>query len=161
MNFTVSGATLAASTQAFKLQYAADEDCTAATGWTAVGAKASGSIWRLFDEAGIGDSTTQVNDISTSTSTAEGYYSEINASAVNPNEILVTENSEWDWPIENNGATANTSYCFRMVLSNDTPFGTYNSDSYPKLYTAPDTSNLLRHGNIFQNNIEKGFFWGN
>ena len=159
MNFTVSGATLAATTQAFKLWYDAAEDCTAASGWTAVGAKASGSIWRLFDEASVGDSTTQVNNISTSTASAEGYYSEINVSGTNPNEILVTENSEWDWPIENNGAVANTSYCFRMTLSDDTAFDTYNSDSYPKLTTAPSAGNFLRHGNIFQNETEQGFFW--
>lgn len=159
MNFTVATATLSASTQAFKLWYDADEDCTTASGWTAVGAKASGSIWRLFDEASIGDSTTQVNNISTSTASAEGYYSEIIPSGTNPSEVLVTENSEWDWPVENNGATANTTYCFRMTLSDDTAFGTYNSDSYPKLTTAPGPGDLMRHGKFFQNGTKQGFFW--
>lgn len=161
MNFTVATSAVTASSQAFKLQYDAAEDCTTASGWTDVGAKASGSIWRLFDEASIGDSTTQVNNISTSTGGAEGYYSEINASATNPNAIAIGETSEWDWPVENNGATPNTSYCFRMVLSDDTPLDSYNSDSYPKLTTAPGASDLMRHGNFYQNDVERGFFWTN
>ena len=147
------------STQAFALQYDAEENCASASGWTNVGAKASGSIWRLFNEASIGDSTAQVNDISTSTASAEGYYSEINPSDTNPNEALAGENTEWDWPVENNGATENTTYCFRMVKSGGAVLDGYND--YPKLTTAPGTSNLMRHGNIFQNATEQGFFWVN
>jgi hypothetical protein len=107
-----------------------------------------------------------VNNIDSSTASAEGYYSEIIPSDTNPNEVLAasSENSEWDWPVENNGATENTTYCFRMVIDDEstgTAFDNYNGDSYPKLTTAPGTSNLLKHGNIFQNSSEKGFFWAN
>jgi hypothetical protein len=35
----------------------------------------------------------------------------------------------------------------------------YNSDSYPKLTTAPGSANVMRHGNFFQGESEKGFFW--
>ena len=101
------------STIGFTLQYRASEDCTVAGAWTDVGAKGSGVAWRLFDEAAIGDSTVQVNNISTSDASAEGYYSEINPSANNPNDVLVNESSEWDWPIENYSAANNTTYCFR------------------------------------------------
>ena len=161
INIKVTGDTLSASTQAFQLEYDADEDCTTASGWTVVGDKGSGSIWRLFDESSIGDSTPQNNDISTSTTSAEGYYSEINASAVNPNEVLDGEYSEWDWPVENNGAAENTTYCFRIAKSGGAALGGYEIDGYPKLTTAPGNSSLMRHGNFFQNLSEKGFFWAN
>ncbi len=157
INLTVGTSNLPSASQAFKLQYSQANDCTTASSWTDVGAKGSGAIWRLFDEASIGDSTTQVNNISTSTSGAEGYYSEVNPSSTNPNSVNIGQNMEWDWPVENNGALTNSPYCFRMIKSNDSALDTYNSDSYPKIYTAPSTDNLLRHGNFFENNIERGF----
>lgn len=166
MNFEVTGLDLVVGEEAFELEYWASEDCTAVGSWTDVGAKASGSIWRLFDESSIGDSTVQVNNIDSSTVSAEGYYSEIIPSDVNPNEVIAaaSENSEWDWPVENNGAAENTTYCFRMVLD-DAGTGTeldfYTADSYPKLTTAPGTSVLMRHGNFFQDDSEKGFLWAN
>lgn len=162
MNLTIGGSRMGSSQQAFKLQYSPATDCTSGSNtWTDVGAKASGAIWRLFDEASIGDSTTQVNDISTSNGGSEGYYSEINASATNPNAVATSNNTEWDWPVQNNGASASTSYCFRMILDDGTLLNTYNSDSYPKLMTAPATANLMRHGNFFESQTEKGFFWAN
>jgi len=161
MNFSVSTANLSASLQAFQLEYTAAEDCTTAGGWTAVGAKASGSIWRLYDETSIGDSTAEVNNLSDSTAGAEGYYSEINPSANNPNAVNTGQYSEWDWPVEDNGAAENTTYCFRMAKSGGTAFDSYGSGSYPKITTAPGTSVIMRHGNFFQNSTEKGFFWVN
>lgn len=157
MNITVATANLNASSQAFQLEYTAAEDCTTAGSWTAVGAKSSGVIWRLFDEAAIGDSTAEVNQISTST-VAE-YYSEINPTAVNPATANIGAVMEWDWPVENNGATENTSYCFRMVKSDGAALEVYNSDSYPRLYVAPGPADTMRHGNFFQNSTERGFFW--
>jgi hypothetical protein len=161
MNLTIGGSRMGSTQQAFKLQYSAASDCTVASSWTDVGAKASGAIWRLFDEASIGDSTTQVNNISTSNSSVEGYYSEINASATNPLAVPTSNNTEWDWPVENNGAAASTTYCFRMILDDGIELNTYNADSYPKLMTAPAGSSLMRHGNFFESNSEKGFFWAN
>ena len=162
MNTTILGDTLPASTLGFQLQYRASNDCTVAGAWTDVGDKASGEIWRLFDEAAIGDSTAQVNNISTSDSSAEGYYSEINPTANNPNEILVNENTEWDWPIENNGAAANTTYCFRMILdSGDLTYGSYRSDSYPQITTAPGPGDMMRHGKFFKDSTLDGYFWAN
>ena len=175
MNFVAAsgacGGALTAASQRFQLQYVelpngtdTTNDCTVATQWTAVGAKgATDKAFRLFDEASIGDSTDQVNQISTSTAGSEGYYSEINYSAVNPYAVDPGEYSEWDWPLENYNATENATYCFRMVkhdgVSTATPFSSYNSDSYPKLFTEPGTAPLMRHGNLFSGDEKKGFFW--
>ena len=159
MKFNIGGANLLTTTESFKLQFSGSDDCTTATDWTDVGAKASGSVWRLFDDATLADYTTQVNQISTSDSGAEGYYSEINATTNNPNAVSTTQNTEWDWPVEHNGAADNTTYCFKMLLFDGADFDTYNSDGYPKLTTAPGASNLMRHGNVFQNDVERGYFW--
>ncbi|MBN1162480.1 hypothetical protein JXA34_01910 [Patescibacteria group bacterium] len=161
MNITAGTIYLNPGARTFKLQYDTAEDCTTATGWTDVGTKGSGEIWRLYDETGIGDTTPQVNDVSTSTSSAEGFYSEINPTGANPNDIQVTETSEWDWPIENNGAIDNTTYCFRMIRGDGTVFAAYNADGYPKITTAPGTSDIMRHGNFFQDSTERGLFWVN
>ncbi|MDQ3007974.1 MAG: DUF2341 domain-containing protein [bacterium] len=159
LSVSVGDSAVSAATQAFKLQYASGEDCTTAVGWVDVGAKSSGSIWRLFDEAGLSDSTAQVNQISTSDTGVEGYYSEVNPSSTNPNLIAIGANTEWDWPVEHNGASDNTTYCFRMLKSDGNVFDVYNADGYPKLTTNPGTEQLLRHGNFFQNGTERGFLW--
>jgi len=159
MNLTTSKSNLDVGTQKFRLEYSAANDCTTAGSWATVGDKGSGTVWRFFDETSIGDSTEQNNHISTSDTGSEGYYSEINPTDNNPNAVNIGENSEWDWPIENNGAAENTTYCFRMTLEGGTVFNTYNADSYPKLTTAPGISNLLRHGNYFKDQDEKGYFW--
>jgi hypothetical protein len=158
INFAATTGSLAATQVGFTLQYSAAEDCTTAGSWTPVGAKASGSIWRLFDEAALADSVTQVNQLTNSTAGAEGYYSEINSSAVNPNAVANGQLSEWDWPVENNGAASDTTYCFRMIKSTGGVIS-YNSDSYPKLTTAPGPGDVMRHGDFFQNGVKKGFFW--
>jgi hypothetical protein len=164
MNFTVTGTLLAAATEDFQLEYDADTDCTTASGWEDVGAKASGEIWRFYAQGTITDGDTQVNQILSSDATAEGDYSESNPSQTNPNQIEINDNSEWDWAIENNGAVENTTYCFRMVIEDGgsgTPFGSYIADSYPKLTTAPGMGDLMRHGNIFSDDGEQGFYWAN
>lgn len=162
MNITVGGANLSTGTQAFQLEYVAASDCTTATGWSTVGAVGSATIWRFFDNTSLTDGVTQVNQISTSTSGAEGRYLESNsASWTNPNAVSVGQSMEWDFAIEDNGAAENTTYCFRLTKYGGTALDTYNSDSYPKLTTAPGISNLMRHGNFFQGETERGFYWAN
>lgn len=159
MNAAVGGVNLGAAGEDFKLQYAASEDCTTATGWADVGAIASGTIWRFFDNTSLTDGTTEVNQIATSEVAAD--YVESGPTQTNPNSVNAGQDMEWDFAVENNGAAENTTYCFRMIV-NETGvlvFDAYNSDGYPKLTTAPGTSALMRHGNFFQNDIERGFFW--
>jgi len=160
INITVGTANLSSGSQAFQLEYVAASDCTTASGWATVGAIGSATIWRFFDNTTLTDGTTQVNQISTSTTGAEGRYLESNSSSwTNPNAVNVGQSMEWDFAVENNGASENTTYCFRVTKYGGTALDTYNSDSYPKLTTAPGISNLMRHGNFFQGEAEKGFFW--
>jgi hypothetical protein len=162
INITVGTANLSSGSQAFQLEYVAASDCTTASGWATVGAIGSATIWRFFDNTSLTDGTTQVNQISTSTTGAEGRYLESNsASWTNPNAVNSGQSMEWDFAIENNGASENTTYCFRVAKYGGTALDTYNSDSYPKLTTAPGISNLMRHGNFFQGGSEKGFYWVN
>jgi len=160
INITVGTANLSSGSQAFQLEYVATSDCTTASGWATVGAVGSGTIWRFFDNTSLTDGITQVNQISTSTTGAEGRYLESNSSSwTNPNAVDIDQSMEWDFAVENNGASENTTYCFRVTKYGGTELDTYNSDSYPKLTTAPGISNLMRHGNFFQGEAEKGFFW--
>lgn len=160
INITVGGSNLSSGSQAFQLEYVAASDCTTASGWSAVGAIGSGTIWRFFDNASLTDGITQVNQISTSTSGAEGRYLESNsASWTNPNPVNVGQSTEWDFAVENNGASENTTYCFRVAKYGGAALDVYNSDSYPKLTTAPGISSLMRHGNFFQEEAKKGFYW--
>jgi hypothetical protein len=171
MNYLLGGCggTLAQNTQRFQLQYATSSAglaCSSLGTWRAVGGKSSTiEDFRLFDEAAIGDSTEQVNDISNSTNNAEGYYSEINYTATNPKPVTSGQHSEWDWPVEDYKAQENTTYCFRMVKHDGsttaTPFDSYNSYSYPRLTTNPGMTPLMRHGRFFQNDSLQGFFWAN
>lgn len=158
MSITVTN-TLAAGGQAFQLEYDTAEDCTTASGWAVVGAIGSGTIWRFYDNVSLNDGDTQVNQILTAGVAAD--YVESNDTQTNPNEVTDGQDMEWDFAVENNGAAENTTFCFRLAKADGTALNIYNSDSYPKLTTAPGMSSLMRHGNIFQNAVERGFFWAN
>jgi len=161
INVTVSTANLSAGGQAFQVEYVAATDCTTAVGWASVGAIGGGTIWRFFDNTSLSDGANQVNQISTSSAGAEGRYIESNPTGTNLNAVNASQNMEWDFAVENNGAAENTTYCFRIAKSGGTVLDTYNSDSYPKLTTAPGTTNLMRNGNFFSNDTKQGFFWAN
>ena len=169
MNFEVQvgvcGGDLAAGSQRFQLQYAQGESCTTASGWEPIGNVGEDKAWRLYDNTSIATSSADVRQISTSTSGAEGLYSEGVPTALNPNTVAASQISEWDWPVEYNSASENTSYCFRMVKDdgnlNATVFDSYNSDSYPFLTTDPGTEPLMKHGKFFQNDVLRGFYWAN
>jgi len=162
INLTIGDVNLDASAQAFTLQYKAgtDEDCSTGS-WTDVGLKASTTVaWRLYDDATLGDSVTEVNQITTSD--VAQLYSEVNPNGTNPNSATIGQDIEYDWPIESvSGQVADaTTYAFRMVKSGGTPI-LYTAGDCPTLETEPGTSNLMRHGNFFIDGLEKGLFWVN
>ncbi len=60
-------------------------------------------------------------------------YEEINPTRENQNLIVVGEDAEWDFVLQNNAGEANTNYCFRMVYENGAVLSSY--DRYPRLVT--------------------------
>ena len=134
MTVQMTGQILTASERQFKLQFGQRiTTCAAIAGgsWNDVGAIGSGSIWRGFNATPADGATlTRILSVSDVNET----YEEANNTATNPNAIPVNDDGEWDWVIENNGATANTVYCFRMVHSAGTVFANYNN--YPTSITS-------------------------
>jgi len=136
MNLTVTDGDMAADSKAFKLQYGQGTDCTAIGTWNDVGAIDSGTIWRGYNNSTPADGATiGVSDYLLSASDVAESYEEENNSVNNPRAINATQDGEWDWVVQENGATTNTTYCFRMVESDDTALDGYNTDGYPKLTT--------------------------
>ncbi len=159
-NMIVSGPLLPVSTMQFKLQFKQGTDQSCATGsWTDVGAGGSGTIWR-FATSGVTDNTTLTATKLSPGSDVLELYSKSNPTAVNPAATTVNgQTIEYDFHIEDNGAPGATMYSFRLVESSGFLLAAYSV--CPTLTTAPDTGSLLRHGNFFENESERGFFWAN
>ena len=163
MNITVGQRNLPATYQDFKLQYKAgtDQDCSTGS-WTDIGAKGATTVaWRLYNNASLADTVTEVNQISTSD--VAGGYSELVTSGTNPNAVNIGQDLEWDWPIESYSgqvATA-TTYSFRMVKSDGLKIDYSVAGDCPTIETEPGAENLMRHGQVFVDGSEKGFFWAN
>ena len=160
INLTVTGANMAAGTTDFILEYkeGTDQDCSTGS-WTAMGAKsASGTDWRFFANGTLVDKDPEVNQISTSDVVED--YVESDPTDTNPNAINIDQSGEWDFAIET-GTTFKeaTSYAFRLIQGGTGETVVYSDGDCPTLETAPGTANLLRHGNFFVSEVEKGFFW--
>ena len=63
-----------------------------------------------------------------------GTYEEQNNTAPNPFAVSIGEDVEYDWMVEDNGATASTTYCFKMTKANGVEFEGY--DFYPTVTTS-------------------------
>lgn len=116
-----------------KLQYVAAQDCSAATGWADVGAIGSGVIWRGNNQGGTTtDGSTLPSSLLDGGANVLMTYEESNNSATNPNIIPKNQRAEWDWVVQNNGAPAVTTYCFRAV---STSGSVIQYTRYPKVTT--------------------------
>ncbi len=154
MNIGVSGDTLSADEKQFKLQYSQSNSCTTASSWTDVGAGGGDSIWR-YAESSVSDQSS-LTEAKLSTTNILQSYAKSSSTIANPNSVSDGQNMEWDFHIQHNGATAAATYCFRLVESDGTELDTYNADSYAKLETKPGTTNIMSHGNVFVDGVEKG-----
>jgi hypothetical protein len=155
---TVGTADLAASAAQFKLQYKAGTDQSCTTGsWTDVGAGGSGSIWR-YATSSVTDGTT-LTALKLTVSDVLQKYAKSAPTTTNPNSATIGQDIEYDFHLEHNGAVAATTYSFRAVKSDGSVLSSYTV--CPTLTTSPVTSNLLRHGDVFADELEKGFFWAN
>jgi hypothetical protein len=151
VSLRVSNATFPAGTKAFRLQYGKmTTTCSAIAepSWSTLGNSASSSIWRGYDVPGLSDGTLlsgdppTVGDLNLSVSDVAGTYEEANDTGANTFSVDEGDDIEYDWIIEQNGADAETYYCFRMVESDGTPLAAYSN--YPQIRTAsfsPRTQN--------------------
>jgi hypothetical protein len=139
MTLQVRNATLPADLKTFKLQYGLQTtSCGAITTWNDLGDPGSGAIWRGSDRMSVdgtplATSTPAPGTLNISVSDVAGTYEEQNNTATNPYSAGITDDIEFDWVIEHNGAAQRSNYCFRMVESDDTLLAGYTN--YPVLRT--------------------------
>ena len=143
MNIGVTQAALAAG-NTFKLQFA-----TSVSAWTDVGDTSSVAIWRGYDNSTPADGATLPSTLLTSSTVALS-YEEQNNSTGTPTSTPANGFGEWDWVVQNNGASSSATYYFRMVYStNTTALDAYTR--YPALTTAaasaaPTVTNVVLNG---------------
>lgn len=142
MTVRVSNSNMPAGLRAFKLQYGLrSTTCSAVSSWSDVGVAASSTIWRGFVATGTSDGTALSGEPPTSgdlvfplISDVAGRLTHQNPASANPFTVLEGEDIEYDWHLEHNGAQARSTYCFRMVQSDDTLLDGYLQ--YPQIRTA-------------------------
>jgi hypothetical protein len=137
----ISNANLPAGFQRFKLQFAERiSTCTAAIDWKDLGDTASSTSWRGYAGGGTTDGDTLssdpplAGDLVLSVSDIAGRLVHENPAAVNPYAVTDSEDVEYDWYIQQNGANPETTYCFRMVRNDDLILEGYFH--YPQIRTA-------------------------
>lgn len=153
----VFGNNLAANQIEFKLQYkeGTDASCTTET-WSDVGAGGGGSIWR-YATSGVGNGVTLSTSRFSPVSSVLQRYIKSDASGTNPNAVSLGQTMEYDFHIEQNGATPGAQYSFRVLETTGTLLSQY--DFCPTLATESTTDVQMRHGNFFSNELERGFSW--
>lgn len=133
LGVTVTNVAVDAGDNNFSLQFTEAEVCDAGgLSWSDVGLIGSGSVWRGYDNGSLVDGST-LSSTTLSTADVFGTYEEENDSTSFLSGIGVGETIEHDWVIENNGANANSSYCFRAVTADGLAFPVYNE--YPRVET--------------------------
>ncbi len=162
VNMTVNGANLVISSQQFQLQFKPGTDASCTTGsWTDVGAVGT-SAWQ-FATSSVADGADITAVLSTTTSGKGEEYSITNQTQVNHVAANFGEVVEYDFHIIGSGSdfVSATQYSFRVIEEDpaNTVFDAYTN--CPTLKTEPGTENLLRHGNLFSDEVEQGFFWAN
>lgn len=140
MSVRLANANLSAGIEAFNLQYGQQlTTCSAVTDWFDVGDTASSSIWRGFAATGTDDGTALAanppnpGELLLSVADVGGRLVEENPSFANPYAASDGQDIEYDWFVQQNGATPSTNYCFRMVRL-DAPLDGYFN--FPTIRTA-------------------------
>jgi hypothetical protein len=140
MTVLVTAAAMPATLDTFDLEYAPRvTTCSAISSWQQLGDIGSTTAaWRGVDNTPVdgtalsGDPPTG-GDLLISVATVAGTYEEQNPSAFNPFTAFPGDEIEYDWVVQHNAAADKTSYCFRMVDADGTPFTDYNF--YPVIRT--------------------------
>jgi len=122
MTVRVANASLPASTQNFRLQFGERvSTCSAISSenWFNVGGLDSGTIWRGFASLNTTNgevvSDSPPSGLLISVANNAGSIVHQNPSPTNPYSALEGDDIEYDWHLEQNGANAGTTYCFRMI----------------------------------------------
>jgi hypothetical protein len=141
VSLKVSNANLPAGFQRFKLQYGERvTTCTAVSTWNDMGDTASSSAWRGFAGAGTTDGDTLSSDpplpgdLVLSVSDVAGRLVHENPSGLNTYSVFESEDIEYDWYIQQNGAVPETTYCFKIVRDDGSELEGYFN--YPQIRTA-------------------------
>lgn len=150
---TIGGVTLSSTSQQFKLQYKAGTDASCTSGsWTDVGAGGGGVIWR-YATSGVTDGTT-LTALKITAADVLQVYAKSSPTTTNPNSATVGQDIEYDFHIQNNVAADATTYSFRVVESDGTVLTSYTN--CPTLTTRQVTSQQMRHGTVFTDEVEAG-----
>jgi hypothetical protein len=149
MTAQISNANMPAGFQNFKLQYGLRSSTCSAISvdqWFDLGNESSSTPWRGYAATGTIDGTTLSTnpptggDLLISVSDRAGSLVEKNPSLANPFAVLEGENVEYDWYVEDNGANAKSTYCFRMIKNDGNTLDSYNN--YPQIRTAGFTPTI-------------------
>ena len=86
-------------------------------------------VWQFYDNGSVANGATITSTLLSASDVNES-YGESNPTASNPNGITVGQEGEWDYALDP-ANISNTSYYFRMVESDGTPFNSYAN--YPTI----------------------------
>ena len=141
MGIEVDGNLVPQSTQAFHLQYATEISGT----WAYLGDVGSNGTWIGVDNTSVQDEAV-IPSLLLSSSTLAGTYQEEKKSGLNPVNIDIQGQMEFDWAIkDNNNNQSPTTYYFRIVDSDGIPLSYYSI--YPTITTPP----MFVEGNLTNN----------
>lgn len=159
-NIVVNTSALSAGTNYFKLEYKAGTDGSCTTGsWTDVGT----GVW-TYATSTVTDGSNITSMLSDTTSGKGEQYVKSKPSALNNVGANIGEIIEYDFHIIGGTAVPDTTYSFRVVGTDSGGSSETILDAYtncPTLTTEPGTADLMRHGQVFNNGLKKGFFWVN
>ncbi|MBY0310038.1 DUF2341 domain-containing protein [Patescibacteria group bacterium] len=97
-------------------------------------------FYAVSSEELIGDGRVLPSTVLSASDYAET-YEERNPTLANRNGLVVGNDAEWDFALQNNGAAANTNYCFRLVYNDGATLNTYTN--YPRLITNAPPANPI------------------
>ncbi len=143
MTVKITGSSIPAGIDSFKLQYALranNSTCSAISTWLPLGDIGSTTAaWRGFNDTPVDGAALSTDpptggDLLISTASVAGTYEEQNDTATNPFVAFPNDQIEYDWVVQHNMAANKASYCFRMVESGEVELNAYNF--YPVIRTA-------------------------
>lgn len=146
------GGALEADSVSLKLQYGQGSTCSSILTWNDVGALDSGTVWRGYNNQTPADGASITSSLLINQSNVLQSYEEVNNSVGIPTAMAIGEEGEWDWVVQNNGASSGAEYCFRLVKASDSSPIYYTN--YPKVTTASSISiSLNTDGSIALGNV--------